>query len=68
VQPDLFEGIFLKGVIQSVISSPEMRINNGNPEYSVKVALEDGSGKIKPGMTVSVNINLNRAEKKVSLK
>jgi len=60
VQPDLFDDIQLQGTVVEVASSPEKRANNGNPEYSVKISLQDGRGVIQPGMTVSVKIDLSK--------
>jgi multidrug efflux pump subunit AcrA (membrane-fusion protein) len=67
VQPDFFDGVLLKGTVLSVDSSPEKRANIGNPEYLVRISLQDGRGMIRPGMTVSVKIDLGKSEAPVSL-
>jgi multidrug efflux pump subunit AcrA (membrane-fusion protein) len=61
VQPDLFEGVQLKGTVLTVGQNPERRVNNDNPEYAVRVLLQDERGLVRPGMSVSVCIDLAAA-------
>lgn len=65
IEVEAVAGLKLKGIIERV--APQATIKNGIKGFAVRIQLELGESKVKPGMTANISIPLDSANNVVTV-